>query len=209
MASFNQETSELAAKIVYCGPGCSGKTMNLHYIHHKLAPTMKEELLTLKTETERTLYFDFLTIRIGAFRNVKVRFLLFSVPGQVFYNEARKLVLKSADAIVFVADSQRSRLRENKECFLNMEQNLVQNGLDPATIPLILQYNKRDLPDKVTVSNLNLVLNKHNKAYFKAIATQGGGVIETFRAISKLVLNNLSLTQSHIFEVKRGLTIVE
>jgi len=199
MVHYNEETKELAAKIVYYGPACSGKTSNLHYIHKKLTPARKDELITLKTDTDRTLYFDILTIRMGKYRDVKLRFLLYSVPGQVFYNEARKLVLEATDALVFVADSQRSRFTENVDCFLSMEQNVSSSDLSYENMPLVFQFNKRDLEDKVSVSELNQHLNKKSYSYFEAVALEGGGVIETFREISKQVLNNINTTHGFAF----------
>lgn len=193
MALFNYSTKEIIIKIVYYGPGLSGKTTNLQYLHSMLNPETRGKLLSLSTEADRTLFFDFLPVELGKLNDFSIRFQLYTVPGQVRYNATRKLVLKGADAIVFVADSQREIREQNIESFKNMRENLISNNINPDEIPIILQYNKRDLPNILSVDELNKDLNESKKYEFiESIATTGKGVEDTFRKITKLVLQGIS-----------------
>lgn len=192
MVLFNYSTKELTAKIVYYGPGLCGKTTNLQFIYDSLPEGKKGKMLSLATQTDRTLYFDFLPVELGDIRGLKTRVQLYTVPGQVFYNETRKMVLKGVDGVVFVADSQTQMADANLESFANLEDNLKVHGLDPATVPLVLQFNKRDLPSTVAVEDMNAALNRFNAPFYEAIATTGIGVHDTLKAITKLVLLSLS-----------------
>jgi signal recognition particle receptor subunit beta len=193
MALINYASREINSKIVFYGPGLGGKTTNIKYVYTKLQPTLKGRLISLATELDRTLFFDFLPVDIGTIRGFKTRFHLYTVPGQVFYNASRKLILKGVDGIVFVADSQIERFDENIESCDNMKDNLRSYNLDINKIPLVIQYNKRDLPNITSIEELQKVLNPENKyAYFEAIATQGVGVFETLKEICKMVLKMLA-----------------
>ncbi len=193
MALFNYATKEITIKIVYYGPGLSGKTTNLQYLHSKLDANSKGRLLSLATEADRTLFFDFLPVELGKLNDFSIRFQLYTVPGQVRYNATRKLVLKGADAVVFVADSQREMREQNIESLKNMKENLIENNINPDDIPIFLQYNKRDLPNILSVEELNQDLNKNGKYEFKeSIAIDGIGVEDTFRRITKLVMKDLA-----------------
>jgi signal recognition particle receptor subunit beta len=191
MALVNHTTREINAKIVYYGPGLSGKTSNIHFIYHRISPNQRGKLISLATETDRTLFFDFLPVELGTVKNYKVRFHLYTVPGQVFYNATRKLVLKGADGVIFVADSQRTMLDANLESFANLHDNFAEMNIDLADFPTVLQYNKRDLPDVMTLEEMNARLNTLNVPYYEAIASKGDGVLKTFAAISKLVLQDM------------------
>lgn len=191
MALVNHTTREINAKIVYYGPGLCGKTTNIHLIYHRITPTMRGKLISLSTETDRTLFFDFLPIELGTVMNYKVRFHLYTVPGQVFYNATRKLVLKGADGVIFVADSQRAMLDANLESISNLHENFREQGVNLAEFPMVIQYNKRDLPDILGVEELNAALNPRSLPYFEAIATNGQGVLKTFTSIAKLVLHDM------------------
>lgn len=191
MAIFNLRKREIQAKIVYYGPGLSGKTTNLQYVHEKLKPEHKGELMTLATQTDRTLFFDFLPIELGEIRGLKTRFQLYTVPGQVFYNSTRKLVLKNADGVVFVADSRAEALNDNLESLRNLEQNLEAHNIDPRTVPLLLQYNKRDMPTAMSIDELNKHLNPAGAQTFSAEAHKGIGVLETLSSICKAVIRDL------------------
>ncbi len=192
MVLFNYATKELTAKIVYYGPGLCGKTTNLQFIHEQLSDNVKGKMLSLATKTDRTLFFDFLPMDLGEIRGMKTRMQLYTVPGQVFYNETRKLVLKGVDGIVFVADSQKEMLGPNIEAFKNLEENLKGHGLKLAEMPHVLQLNKRDLPKLSSVAELNAALNKHNAPFYESVATTGIGVQDTLKAITKLVLLHLT-----------------
>jgi mutual gliding-motility protein MglA len=192
MVLFNYATRELTAKIVYYGPGLCGKTTNLEHIHRSLPANKKSKMLSLATKTDRTLFFDFLPIELGAIRGMKTKIQLYTVPGQVFYDATRKLVLKGADGVVFVADSQKAMMDSNLDSWQNFETNLKENGLDIHTIPLVIQYNKRDLPDVLTVKDLNKKLNERKVPFFEASAIKGQGVQDTLKGITKLVLEALS-----------------
>ncbi len=192
MVFFNYATMQMAAKIVYYGPGLCGKTTNLHVIYGRTAPTARGEMVSLETETDRTLFFDLLPIDVGVIGGFKTRLQLYTVPGQVFYNTTRKLVLKGVDGIVFVADSQRPMLEPNKESFRNLRENLAEIGQEVGELPLVLQYNKRDLSNILTVDELNAALNPEGKLdFFEASAANGTGVFETLKGISKLTLRAL------------------
>ena len=191
MAIINQSSREINAKIVFYGPGRSGKTTNIQYVHAKLKQAHKGELMTLATEGDRTLFFDFLPVDLGEVKGMQVRFHLYTVPGQVFYNSTRKLVLKNADAVVFVADSERRYLNENLDSFRNLEENLKAHGRTLTTVPVILQYNKRDTEGAVPVAELNQLLNKRNFPVVEAVASKGEGVLQTLTLVSKLVIRSL------------------
>jgi signal recognition particle receptor subunit beta len=192
MVLFNYSTRELTAKIVFYGPGLCGKTTNLQYIHSTLPDNVKGKMLSLATKTDRTLFFDFLPIDLGQIRGMKTRVQLYTVPGQVFYNETRKLVLKGADGIVFVADSQSTMLGANVESFKNLEENLKAHGLKLAEMPHVLQFNKRDLPRLASIEELNAAINRFNAPFYESVATTGIGVQDTLKAITKLVLLHLT-----------------
>jgi signal recognition particle receptor subunit beta len=192
MVLFNYSTKELTAKVVYYGPGLCGKTTNLQWIHEKLPIRNKGKMLSLSTETDRTLFFDFLPIEIGTIRGMKTRIQLYTVPGQVFYNATRRMVLKGADAVVFVCDSQEAMLDANLESYENMRQNLEANEIDPDEIPVVFQYNKRDLPNALPIEILNERMNPRNCPFYEAIAVKGLGVEDTLKAVTKLVFKSLS-----------------
>jgi hypothetical protein len=192
MVFFNYATMQMAAKIVYYGPGLCGKTTNLHVIYGRTAPTARGEMVSLETETDRTLFFDLLPIDVGVIGGFKTRLQLYTVPGQVFYNTTRKLVLKGVDGIVFVADSQRPMLEPNKESFRNLRENLAEIGVRVEEVPLVLQYNKRDLANILTVEELGAALNPDGVfESFESSAANGTGVFETLKGISKLTLRAL------------------
>jgi len=192
MVFFNWATMQMAAKIVYYGPGLCGKTTNLSYIYAKTAPNSRGEMVSLETETDRTLFFDLLPLEVGKVGGFRTRLQLYTVPGQVFYNTTRKLVLKGVDGVVFVADSQRPLADANIESFENLKENLQELGIDFASIPMVLQYNKRDLKNILSIEELNAALNPDGRyQFFEAVATQGVGVFETLKAITKLTLKTL------------------
>lgn len=193
MVLFNYSTKELTAKVVYYGPGLCGKTTNLQWIHEKLPIKNKGKMLSLATETDRTLFFDFLPIEIGTIRGMRTRIQLYTVPGQVFYNATRRMVLKGADAVCFVADSQEAMLDANLESYENMRQNLEANEIDPNEIPVVLQYNKRDLPNALPIEILNERMNPLNSPFYEAVAVKGIGVEDTLKAVTKLVFKSLSV----------------
>ena len=195
MVLFNYSTRELTAKIVYYGPGLCGKTTNLQFIHENLPGEVRGKMLSLATKTDRTLFFDFLPIDLGEIRGMKTRVQLYTVPGQVFYNETRKLVLKGADGIVFVADSQETMIGANVESFKNLEENLKAHGMKLGEMPHVIQFNKRDLPKLTGIEDLNAALNKYNAPFYESVATTGIGVQDTLKAIVKLVL--LQLTRKY------------
>jgi len=191
MVFFNYSTMQMAAKVVYYGPGLCGKTTNLHYIYQHTTGESRGEMVSLETETDRTLFFDLLPIDVGSIAGFNTRIQLYTVPGQVFYNTTRKLVLKGVDGVVFVADSQRAMLQANVESFRNLEENLAEMGLAVDTLPLVLQFNKRDLADICSVDEMNAALNRHNWPYFEASAVSGAGVFETLKGISRFTLMSL------------------
>lgn len=193
MALFNYATKEITIKIVYYGPGLSGKTTNLQYLHSAFDPAKRGKLLSLATEADRTLFFDFLPVELGKISDFSIRFQLYTVPGQVRYNATRRLVLKGADAIVFVADSQREMKEQNIESFSNMRENLTANNISPDDIPIVLQYNKRDLSNVLPIDELNRDLNPGGKYDCRdAIAIDGTGVEETFQHITRMVIQNIA-----------------
>jgi signal recognition particle receptor subunit beta len=194
MALINHTTRELNAKIVYYGPGLCGKTTNIHLIYHRIAPNQRGKLISLATETDRTLFFDFLPVELGSVNNYKVRFHLYTVPGQVFYNATRKLVLKGADGVIFVADSQRGMLEANLESLANLRDNFAEQGINLNEFPMVIQYNKRDLPDILSIDELQMALNPLNVPAYEAVATTGEGVLKAFTAVSKLVLSDMQKT---------------
>jgi len=188
MAVIDQKKKEISAKIVYYGPGLSGKTTNIHFIHSKLKPEHRGKLMTLATQTDRTLFFDYLPVELGEVRGMKTRFQIYTVPGQVFYNATRKLVLKNVDGIVFVADSQKRLMNENIDSLNNLEANLKFYNKKLEDIPIIFQYNKRDLPEIVSVEELQQKLNKPGVPYQEAVASEGKNVLSTLTMISRMVL---------------------
>jgi mutual gliding-motility protein MglA len=191
MALVNYAAREINCKIVYYGTGLGGKTTNLKYIHSQLAPTTRGELISLATETERTLFFDFLPLDLGSVQGFKTRFSLYTVPGQVEYNASRKLILNGVDGIIFVADSDIMRSKENMESLQNMVENLAEYSLTLDNIPWVLQYNKRDLANAMPIERMEKELNIRGIPSFEAVASEGLGVFATLKAISKLILNRL------------------
>jgi signal recognition particle receptor subunit beta len=191
MSFINYASREINCKIVYYGPGLCGKTTNLQFVYQKTAPDAKGKMISLATETERTLFFDFLPLSLGEIRGFKTRFHLYTVPGQVFYDASRKLILKGVDGVVFVADSQEERIDANIESLENLRNNLKEQGYDLDKLPYIMQYNKRDLPGVMSVEELRRELNTTNVPEFEACATTGEGVFETLKAVAKLILVDL------------------
>ena len=192
MVLFNYSTKELTAKVVYYGAGLCGKTTNLQWIHEQLPIKNKGKMLSLATEADRTLFFDFLPIELGTIRGMKTRVQLYTVPGQVFYNATRRMVLKGADCVVFVADSQDAMIEANSDAMKNLRENLVANELDPDNIPLVIQYNKRDLPNAASLADLNKVLNTRGVPFVEASAKSGKGVEETLKVATQLVFRVLA-----------------
>jgi signal recognition particle receptor subunit beta len=191
MSFINYSNREINCKIVYYGPGLCGKTTNLQFIYKKTAPKAKGKMISLATETERTLFFDFLPLALGEIKGFKTRFHLYTVPGQVFYDASRKLILKGVDGLVFVADSQKDRMDANLESLENLKINLAEQGYEFEKMPLVIQYNKRDLSNVASVEDLRKLLNPRNLPDFEATAMDGSGVFETLKAIAKLVLLEL------------------
>lgn len=191
MSFINYSAREINCKIVYYGPGLGGKTTNLQYIYARTSPEAKGKMISLATETERTLFFDFLPLSLGEIRGFRTRFHLYTVPGQVFYDASRKLILKGVDGIVFVSDSQILRMEANVESFENLKQNLVEQGYSYEKVPTVVQYNKRDLPNVAPIDELRGLLNPRGAPDFEGVATTGAGVFETLKAIAKLVLTEL------------------
>jgi signal recognition particle receptor subunit beta len=192
MSLINYSSKEITCKIVYYGPGRCGKTTNLQYIYGKIPDEKRSSMVSLATEKDRTLFFDFLPLDLGTIAGYKTRVQLYTVPGQVFYNSTRKLVLQGADGVVFVADSQIDLWQENQESLDNLRDNLAGLGMDLYKIPLVMQYNKRDLPNIMPVPELNNALNFRKVPYFEAVALKGVGVFDTLKTISALVLQSLS-----------------
>jgi signal recognition particle receptor subunit beta len=188
---INYASREINCKIVYYGPGLGGKTTNLQYIYDSTAQQAKGKLISLATETDRTLFFDFLPLDLGTVRGFKTRFHLYTVPGQVFYDASRKLILKGVDGMVFVADSQRERMDANAESLFNLESNLKQHGYDLLKLPYVMQLNKRDLPNVVSVSDLRAELIRKDEPVFEGVANRGIGVFDTLKAVAKQVLMEL------------------
>jgi len=191
MTFINYASKEINCKIVYYGPGLGGKTTNLQYIYNKTAPEAKGKMISLATEADRTLFFDFLPLDLGTIRGFTTRFHLYTVPGQVFYDASRKLILKGVDGVVFVGDSQKERMEANIESIRNLELNLVEHGLDLKTIPYALQFNKRDLPNALSPDEMYRTLNYKREPTFEAVAPEGVGVFDTLKAVAKLILIEL------------------
>jgi len=194
MVFFNYSTMQMAAKVVYYGPGLCGKTTNLQFIYGHTSQDSRGEMVSLETETDRTLFFDLLPIDVGSIAGFNTRIQLYTVPGQVFYNTTRKLVLKGVDGVVFVADSQRPMLQANLESMRNLQINLEEMNLAIDNIPIVLQYNKRDLPDVCSIEEMEQALNPHAWPSFGASAVSGQGVFETLKGVAKLVLQELTKT---------------
>ena len=195
MSFINYSSREINCKIVYYGPGLCGKTTNLQYIYKKTNPDSKGKMISLATETERTLFFDFLPLALGEIRGFKTRFHLYTVPGQVSYDASRKLILKGVDGVVFVADSQIERMEANIESMENLRLNLAEQGYNLDAVPFIIQYNKRDLPNVVPLDELKKSLNPKGLLDFEAVATDGTGVFDTLKSIAKLVIMELKKGQ--------------
>jgi len=192
MASINYAAREISVKVVYYGPGLSGKTTNLQVIHRKVPPEYKSDMVSLATETDRTLFFDFLPLDLGKIKGFATKFQLYTVPGQVYYNATRKLVLRGVDGIVFVADSAPDKIQENIESFQNLEENLAEYGYKRENIPIIIQYNKRDLPNALPVEELQRIVNKYNLPWTEAVANKGKGVFDSLKLIGKIVIDHLN-----------------
>ncbi len=191
MSFINYSSREINCKIVYYGPGLCGKTTNLQFIYNKTNPDLKGKMISLATETERTLFFDFLPLALGQIRGFKTRFHLYTVPGQVFYDASRKLILKGVDGVVFVADSQIERMEANLESLDNLKLNLAEQGCELEKTPYIVQYNKRDLPNAAPLDEIRKLLNPTGAPDFEACATVGQGVFETLTAVARSVLRDL------------------
>ncbi|HSJ15952.1 MAG TPA: GTPase domain-containing protein [Longimicrobiales bacterium] len=192
MSLVNYSTREITCKIVYYGPGRSGKTSNLQYVHAFVPEERKGPMVSLATETDRTLFFDFLPLDLGTISGFRTRMQLYTVPGQVYYNATRKLVLRGADGVVFVADSQPEQLEENIDSLRNLHENLLDENIELNDFPLVLQYNKRDLPGTLPVTELDELLNFRDVPAFPAAAVTGEGVFDTLKSVSQLVLQSLS-----------------
>lgn len=188
---INWALQEINLKIVYYGPGMSGKTTNLEYIHSKMDPSLAGELVSLKTKEDRTIFFDFLQLEVGRIKGKKPKFNLYTVPGQVYYASSRKVILNGVDGIVFVADSQKHRMDGNIETLLDLENNLREDGHSLDTFPWVIQYNKRDLPDIETIENLQKRLNYFNVPFYEAVGIKGNGVFDTLKAIINKVVGNV------------------
>jgi len=193
MPHINYQDREITFKIVYYGPGLSGKTTNLMYIHAALDESRKGELIILDTQEDRTLFFDFFPLELGRIEGYAVRFNMYTVPGQVFYEASRRLILEGADGVVFVADSRKSSLEDNLESFETLRSSLAASGVDWRVFPLVLQYNKRDLPDLLPVGTLESELGLNGLPIFEAVATEGRGVLETIRMASRQVIEKFQL----------------
>ena len=191
MSMINYASREINCKLVYYGPGLGGKTTNIEYVYNKVQPETRGKLISLATEQERTLFFDFLPVDLGSIRGFKTRFHLYTVPGQVYYNASRRLILKGVDGVVFVADSQPERMDANIASMQNLYENLAEYGYDPTTLPLVIQYNKRDVPSAVPLAELRLQINPDSLPDFEAVAISGQGVFNTLKAVSKMVLKTL------------------
>ena len=192
MVQFNFSLKEVNCKIVYYGPGLSGKTTNLEVVHQKAPGNSVGDLTSIATEGDRTLFFDFLPLNLGQVAGMKTKFQIYTVPGQVYYNSTRKLVLQGADGVVFVADSKRGKMDENIESLKNLEENLREQGLDISSIPVVLQYNKRDLPDVYSVEEMEEALNRWEAPHFEAVARDGHGVFPTLKRLAGMVLETLN-----------------
>jgi hypothetical protein len=189
---INYSTREISCKVVYYGPGLGGKTTNVQYVYGRIRPETKGRLVSLATEMDRTLFFDFLPLDLGAIKGFRTRFHLYTVPGQVYYDASRRLILRGVDGIVFVADSLISRFEANIESLYNLHENLAQHDLKLENVPFAVQYNKRDLRDIIPVTDLQEELNPSRYPHFEAVATQGVGVFDTLKCVSKMVLRKLA-----------------
>jgi signal recognition particle receptor subunit beta len=192
LSLINYSSREINVKVVYYGPGLCGKTTNIQYIYDKVSPDTKGKLITLATEMDRTLFFDFLPLELGKVKGFKTRFHLYTVPGQVYYDASRKLILRGVDGLVFVADSQRSRYDANIESLYNLHENLAEYNMKLEEIPYAIQYNKRDLAEIISVEELEQELNPKGFPSFEAVAIKGVGVFDTLKSVAKAVLRNLS-----------------
>jgi signal recognition particle receptor subunit beta len=192
MSLINYSSREINCKIVYYGPGLCGKTTNIQHVYNKVAPETKGKLITLATEMDRTLFFDFLPLELGTVKGFKTRFHLYTVPGQVYYDASRKLILRGVDGVVFVADSQTSRYDANIESLYNLHENLEEYKITLDDLPYVIQYNKRDMPDIIDLEDLEQELNADGHPSLEAIAIQGVGVFDTLRTVAKGVLAKLS-----------------
>jgi signal recognition particle receptor subunit beta len=192
MSLINYSSREINCKIVYYGPGLCGKTTNIQYVYNKVAPETKGKLITLATEMDRTLFFDFLPLELGTVRGFKTRFHLYTVPGQVYYDASRKLILRGVDGIVFVADSQTSRYDANIESLYNLHENLEEYNLRVDDLPFVIQYNKRDMPEIISVEELEEELNPETYPSLEAVAIKGVGVFDTLKTVAKGILHKLS-----------------
>ncbi len=191
MSFFNHNAKEIHCKIVYYGPSLGGKTTNVQWVYNNTAQDQKSKLVTLNTEIERTLFFDFLPLNLGEIRGYKTRFHLYSVPGQVVYDASRKLILKGLDGVIFVADSQTERMEENLQALKNLETNLKAQDYDIKEIPLVIQYNKRDLPNAAPLNQLRSQLNRYHAPDFEAVAAEGRGVMESLKSVSRSIIQML------------------
>ena len=191
MSFINFAAREINCKIVYYGPGLGGKTTNLQYIYDRTGDQQRGKMISLATETERTLFFDFLPLDLGTVRGFKTRFHLYTVPGQIFYDASRKLILRGVDGVVFVADSQKERMDANLEALDNLQDNLKEHGYDFMKVPYVLQLNKRDLPNAISLDNLKRDLHRRGEPTFEAVAFQGAGVFETLKEVARQVLSEL------------------
>ena len=198
MASINYGAREISVKIVYYGPGLSGKTTNLQVIHRKIPPEHKSDMVSLATEQDRTLFFDFLPLDLGTIKGFSTKFQLYTVPGQVYYNATRKLVLRGVDGVVFVADSGSDKIPENIESFQNLEDNLAEYHYKREEIPIIIQYNKRDLPNALPVEELDPQINKYSLPWTEAVANKGVGVFDALKLMGKIVIDNLNRKYSRL-----------
>ena len=192
MSLINYSSREINCKIVYYGPGLGGKTTNIQYVYDKLNPETKGKLVTLATEMDRTLFFDFLPLELGTVKGFKTRFHLYTVPGQVYYNASRKLILRGVDGVVFVADSDECRIDANIEALYNLHENLTEHGIELSEVPFVIQWNKRDMPTALPVEELEHELNPEGNKSFEAVAVKGTGVFDTLKCVSKEVLHKLS-----------------
>ncbi len=191
MSFINYAAKEINCKVIYFGPGLSGKTTNVQYIYEQTQKESRSKLVTLSTENERTLFFDFLPLSVGEIRGYKTRFHLYSIPGQTFYEVSRQFILKGVDGIVFVADSQAERMEANLESWEGLEKSLDRQGYDLSKIPLVFQYNKRDLPGAIPLRELEETFNSLRRPYFEAVASRGDGVMETLQAISQSIIQEI------------------
>jgi signal recognition particle receptor subunit beta len=191
MSFVNYRSKEINCKIVYYGPGLGGKTTSIQHVYKKTAGCSEDSMVSLSTENERTLFFDFLPLDLGEIRGFKTRFHLYTVPGQVFYEASRKLILRGVDGIIFVADSQVERMEANQESLEDLRKNLIEQGYDISKVPMVMQWNKRDLPNVTPIEELTERLNKGNHPAFESVAMTGDGVFEALKMVSKMVLMNI------------------